>query len=87
MAAGGFEPITNAVAAIPEFVDESCGILAPAEDAKAIAEGITELYENPGKFQTMSVAAAQKVRQQSAKSIITLKELGLFVKGVGTEDK
>ena len=83
----GLVPITNAVAAIPEFVDESCGILAPAEDAKAIAEGITELYENPGKFQTMSVAAAQKVRQQSAKSIITLKELGLFVKGVGTEDK
>jgi spore maturation protein CgeB len=29
----GLVPVTNAIAAIPEFLDESCGILAPPEDA------------------------------------------------------
>jgi glycosyltransferase involved in cell wall biosynthesis len=74
----GMVPITNAVAAIPEFVDKSCGILAPAEDVKAMAEGIMDLYENPEKFQAMSAAAAKRVREQSSKLIITRKEFDVF---------
>ena len=29
--ASGLVPVTNGVAAIPEFVDDSCGILAPSK--------------------------------------------------------
>ena len=58
----GLVPVTNAVAAIPEFVDENCGIVAPAEDAEKMAQGITTLYEHPERFAAMSKAAAKRVR-------------------------
>jgi len=60
----GLVPVTNAVAAIPEFVDHSCGILAPGEDAEAMARGITLLYEQPLKFSAMSKAAAKRIQEQ-----------------------
>jgi glycosyltransferase involved in cell wall biosynthesis len=63
--ASGLVPVTNAVAAIPEFVDDSCGILAPEQDAEAMARGIALLYEHPQKFAAMSEAASKRVRAQS----------------------
>ncbi|WZB74632.1 glycosyltransferase [Achromobacter insuavis] len=45
--ASGLVPVTNAVAAIPEFVDASCGVLARAENADDLAAGIVEMYETP----------------------------------------
>ena len=60
----GLVPVTNAVAAIPEFVDERCGIVAPPEDAEAMARGISMLYEQPMIFSEMSEAAAKRVRDQ-----------------------
>ena len=60
----GLVPVTNGVTAIPEFVDDTCGILAPAEDAEAMARGISQLYEQPLKFAAMSEAAARRVREQ-----------------------
>lgn len=77
----GLVPITNAVAAIPEFVDDSCGILAPAENATAMATGISKLVDNPSLFLTMSKAAAQRVRKQTAANIIIKKELSLIYSG------
>lgn len=62
----GLVPVTNAVTAIPEFVDEKSGILAPGDDAKAMAQGIADLWESPERFREMSSAAAQRVRQQTA---------------------
>ena len=61
----GLVPLTNAVAAIPEFVDDACGILVDGEDASGIAQGIADLYENPENFRAMSQAASLRVRQQS----------------------
>jgi len=75
----GLVPVTNAVAAVPEFVDETCGILAPPEDAQALADGIAELYEKPEKFASMSKAAAERVRKQSASDIVIRKELDLLI--------
>ena len=49
----GLVPITNAVAAIPEFVDDSCGILAPSEDAEAMAHGIARLFAKPDTFASL----------------------------------
>ena len=76
----GLVPITNAVAAIPEFVDKNCGILAPPEDAQAIANGIIELYNNPEKFQKMSASAAARVRKQSKQPDVIQQEIKIFTK-------
>jgi glycosyltransferase involved in cell wall biosynthesis len=61
----GLVPITNAVAAIREFVDEKCGILANAEDAEGLASGIAMLHDNPEMFQAFSRAAAKRVGVQT----------------------
>jgi spore maturation protein CgeB/glycosyltransferase involved in cell wall biosynthesis len=75
----GLVPLTNAVAAIPEFVDETCGILADAESADEMAEGISNLYENIELFLKMSKAASERVKNQSNKSLIIQREMSLFV--------
>lgn len=74
----GLIPIINNVAAIPEFVDISCAILAAPESAAEMADGIYMLYENPKKFTEMSYAAAQRVRKQSSIHNIITAELNLF---------
>ena len=74
----GLVPVTNAVTAIPEFVDDESGILAPSEGAKEMAAGIAMLFESPEQFAMMSKAAAARVRQQSDSKIIINKELALF---------
>lgn len=76
--ASGLVPVTSAVAAIPDFVDEHSGILAPAEDAVAMADGIGRLVDNPEEFLAMSREAAARVRRQSAASIIIKRELDLI---------
>lgn len=76
--ASGLVPVTNAVTAIPEFVDERCGILAPGDDAVAMAEGIAALYDNAELFTAMSQAASARVQQQSSKSHIINAEIGVF---------
>src|SRR5690606_28264318 len=42
--ASGVVPLTTAVAAIPEFVDESCAVLAPPEDHLQLALGVESMY-------------------------------------------
>lgn len=74
----GLVPVANAVAAIPEFVDESCGILAPAEDAKAVADGILKLVRNPDLFMQMSENAAKHVRGLTDKQFTIEKEISLI---------
>lgn len=73
--ASGLVPITNAVAAIPEFVDASCGILARSDNYQDIANGISMLFENPDVFLALSKAAAARVRNQSSKVQIVNQEL------------
>jgi FkbM family methyltransferase len=74
----GLVPVTNAVAAVPEFVDSSCGILAPGEDAGTMAEGIAKLYNDPSLFARMSALAAERVRLQRGRQQIITSELELF---------
>lgn len=74
----GLIPVTNFVAAIPEFVNESCGLLAPAEDYVAIAEKIAYIVNNPTEFDKMSQSAAARVRNQSSASEVVCQELQLF---------
>lgn len=74
----GLVPATNAVDAVPEFADDSCAILAPAENYHEIAAGIKKLYYNPDLFLNMSHNAAKRVRNQSCKKFTIGKELNLI---------
>ncbi len=74
----GLVPVTNAVAAIPEFTDDSCAILAKSEDSGQMAEGLSRIIESPELFKKMSAAAARRVRSQSAAEIIISKELAVI---------
>ncbi len=74
----GLVPITNEVAAVPEFVDDTCAVLCPAEDSSAMVDGLLRLYHDPKLFQEMSRAAMLRVRHQSDVSRITDQELAVF---------
>ncbi|GGD35994.1 FkbM family methyltransferase [Sinisalibacter lacisalsi] len=74
----GLVPVTSRVAAIPEFVDETCGYLAEPDDADGLARAITEIWKNPETFRRKSRAAARRVRQQSARDKMIAAELALF---------
>ena len=63
--ASGLVPVANAVAAVPEFTDDSCCMLCPAEDHRAVAEAILKLVRDPELFLSMSRRAAQRVREIS----------------------
>lgn len=74
----GLVPVTNNVTAIPEFVDETCGILAPGEDYKAMAAGIARLYHDPELFLRMSENAAKRVRSQTSREYTIDKEIRII---------
>lgn len=74
----GLVPVTNAVAAIPEFVNADCGILAENEDYLGLADGIRKLYFNPDLYLKMSENAAQRVRSQTSRQYTIHKELQLM---------
>ncbi|MCL6712230.1 glycosyltransferase [Pseudomonas sp. R2.Fl] len=71
----GLVPVTNDVGSIREFVDESCAILAQAEDESGLAEGIERLVSDAGLFLRLSAAAARRVRSQSDAHDVMTKEL------------
>ncbi|SDS87966.1 glycosyltransferase family protein [Pseudomonas oryzae] len=74
----GLVPVTNGITAIPEFVDESCGVLAAGDNFQEMAEGIARLVESPELFKHMSSAAAARVRGQTAEPQIVGREIELF---------
>lgn len=76
--ASGLVPVTNAVAAVPEFTAEDCAGLAPAESADGLASAMLDMALNPALFLQRSKAAAQRVRRQSAAEIIIPAELALM---------
>jgi len=77
----GLIPVTNNITAIPEFVDKQCAILADAEDAVSMAEGIEKLFHNPKLFLEMSENAAKRVRKQTSKKFTIQKEMELIKNG------
>lgn len=78
--ASGLVPVTNRVAAIPEFVDGDCGMLAAGEDASGLAEGITTLVRDPKYFLAASANAAARVERQSGHQEIVERELALLAR-------
>lgn len=82
--ASGLVPLTNAVAAIPEFVDDSVGIVAPPEDWRMLAEGVRQMYHNPEAFLALSRAASERVRAQSGYQATIAREIALIEHGEST---
>ncbi len=74
----GLVPIANAVAAIPEFVDDNCGILVDGEDYMGVANSVIKLYNDPELFEKLSQGAANRVRNQSAFEHTIGKEIELI---------
>ncbi|WP_339479673.1 glycosyltransferase family protein [Pseudomonas fluorescens] len=74
----GLVPVTNAVTAIPEFVDDDCGVLAPGDDAEAMAEGIARVVEQPRLFAAMSAAARARIERQTSMMTILSRELDVI---------
>ena len=86
--ASGLVPVSTRVAAIPEFVDDSCGLLADPEDAAGLAAGIERLYHDPELFLRLSAGAARRVREQSGYEETIAREIALFdSKTVGLPDQ
>jgi len=76
--ASGLVPITNAVWAIPEFADEECAVLAPADDVSFMVEGIKKLYHDSELFLKMSANAAERARFQCGINETIRKEIELI---------
>ncbi|MET4690762.1 glycosyltransferase involved in cell wall biosynthesis/SAM-dependent methyltransferase [Sinorhizobium fredii] len=74
----GLVPITTNVACIPEFVDENCAVVVPAEDHVAMADAIERLYSDPAHFAKLSKAASLRVRSQSGYEMTIQREISLL---------
>ncbi|WP_411644682.1 glycosyltransferase family protein [Aeromonas sanarellii] len=71
--ASGLIPLTNAVAAVPEFVDRDSAILDYAEHYSSLVKGIIAIYSSPEEFMRMSTNAKNRVRMNcSNKATIEL---------------
>ena len=77
----GLVAIANAVEAVPEFVDESSGILVLAEDYMGIADAIERLYRDPALFQKLSKNGARHVRELSGYAETIQREVELIEGG------
>jgi glycosyltransferase involved in cell wall biosynthesis len=78
--AAGVVPVTNAVTAIPEFIDDSCAMLAANEDISGLADGIRAVINDPEGFLQMSHHARERVTAQCGPSATTSRELELLSK-------
>lgn len=74
----GLVPITTNTSAIPEFVDNNCGILVEPENPQALADAIEYLYYNPDKFVELSYNASQRVAVQCSFENTIMKELDII---------
>lgn len=69
---------TNAVAAIPEIVEYSCGNLPPSENLGAMVQGIERLFAKPDTFASISSNAARMACYQRCISTLIQTEPSLF---------
>jgi glycosyltransferase involved in cell wall biosynthesis len=79
--ASGLVCITNEVAGIPEFIDETTGILVPGDDPKAYAEAIWRIKEDPAMVPALSKAAGERVREQCGFERTIAREVSLIQGG------
>lgn len=76
--ASGLVPITNNVAALPEFMDEQCGFLCIPDSPVAIADALEFCATHPEAFLEMSEKAAQRAAKQCGKEATIDQEIDLL---------
>lgn len=76
--ASGCVTITNPVAAIPEFTDETCSLLPRANDPWAFADALWSLVEEPSRMPSLSRNAAARVADQCGPLATTDREIELI---------
>lgn len=74
----GLVPVTSLVAAIPEFVNDSCAMLSEPESISSLADCIERLYMSPDEFERKSLAAAEQIRKSRRKDVIIERELNIL---------
>ena len=60
----GLVPVTNSVAAIPEFVDDNCALLSGKEDVAEMVRKMEEVISKPSLFSSLSESASKRVYMQ-----------------------
>ena len=74
----GLVPVTTAVAAVPEFVDNQSGYVVEPESHEQLAKAIEDMYLNGSTFVVKSKAAAKRVREQSASVKMAEREVAVI---------
>lgn len=74
----GLVAVTSAVTAIPEFTDDSCAMLSPADDYRDMADKLRQLYRDPELYLRISENAAKRVRSQTSREYTIDKEIRLI---------
>ena len=77
--ASGLVPVTNNVAAVGEFCDNDCAVLAEGEDARGIADGILRLLRDEELFLRLQRNASARVRTNTSAKITVPRELSLIL--------
>lgn len=84
----GLVPIANDVAAVAEFIHhEVDGLLAPSEDADALASALLTLAEDQELFMRLSTSAAENIRETCSLDTVIDHELSvLFDSGTARQN-
>jgi len=77
----GLVPVVSRVGAVPEFVDESCGILVSPEDSAGLAAAIARIAEDANMFATLSLRAAARAVNTIAMDRVIEREIEILKNG------
>lgn len=75
--ASGLVPLTNAVSAVPEYANETCAVLAGADEYRPLVDGVRRFVLEPERFATMSAAAARRVCSSISNAHVIPREIEL----------
>jgi glycosyltransferase involved in cell wall biosynthesis len=74
----GLVPVTNAVAAIPEFVDDTCAVVCEPDSAEVYAQDLLALLADSKRYLRLSAAAAARSRAQCGREHTVQREVALL---------
>jgi len=74
----GLVPVTSEIDPVVKFVDESCGVLSPSDDASAMAAAIRRVADDAELFAELSRAAARRVRASRSNQSVVGMDMSLL---------
>lgn len=76
--ASGMVTVTNPVAGIPEYTDETCSLLPRVDDPWAFADALWHVVEHPELMPTLSRNAAERVARQCGSEATIGREISII---------